>query len=643
MNIIAPTQVKTTPKPTAIGIIPENIPAELKKLKQWVNWRYELVKDKWTKTPINSRTLGYAKSNDPSTWVTYAAAITQYNEQSNLNGIGIVPCKADPYCFIDIDHCLDEKKKITKDVVKEIVDNMNSYTEMTPSGEGLRIIFKAKTKKGRKRHNLEIYSDKHYLTITGNHYCGPATIEDRQKEADDFIDIYFDDEEEATVIDHSQYQCQPITNRRLNDAYERAILRPYGEHFRALFCGNWAAYESQSSADLALVSYMAYELGPDEDAIDGWFRQSGLYREKWNRQDYRCNTIQKVLDNLTKWHAMKSNVDVGHQLPINRDKTMYSLQELWQLPEPTFVVNEHIPENSLSVVCGSPGSFKSFWALDLALCVATGLPFLDKYDVQQGKVLYMCGEGFFGYKGRTRAWSKEKNADQCPEDFIMRRGRVDLCCPKRTGVITVMEECLKSHINEPKLIVIDTKSRFFTGNENDGEDTGRFIEAVDIIKEKTGAAVLIVDHTPKYNPKIIRGHGGMGGAADVVFNLLREDKEPLVKISNTKMKDCEELADYCLRSQSVVVFPDHPVPKMRSSLILHTTDEKSYSKEDKERMRSVYLTFKNGDTIEKAYERWGGSQSIKTFRGVVDMLIERGSIAVLEPHAGTRPATYSRL
>ena len=304
-NIVSTSAIISTPKHIALPIIPENIPAELKTLIQWVCWRYEWVNNKWTKVPINPRTLGYAKSNDPATWSSFEAALTQFREQDNLDGIGIVPCEHDPYCYIDLDHCLDDDQRIITDAARDVVEMMNSRTEITPSGEGLRIIFKARTNRGRKFGNLEIYSQKHYLTITGQHLPGtPTTIEERQQQTDDFLETYFADDDEKAVVDHSNYVAQPLTNQRVRDAYERALMRPYGERFRELYKGNWKAfYTSQSRADLALVAYMAYEIGPDFDAIVEWFSKSGLNRDKWHRADYRKATINKALSTLTKWHV----------------------------------------------------------------------------------------------------------------------------------------------------------------------------------------------------------------------------------------------------------------------------------------------------------------------------------------------------
>lgn len=444
-------------------------------------------------------------------------------------------------------------------------------------------------------------------------------------------------------------------------------------------------YPSASECVAALVSKIKFWFGNDFAAADKVFRQSSLFAEHWigkwerlGQDEFTAAACEKTYTLPTGWRLrmyeakidglLKSKVKIDERsldtLAANEKieayesklkeievalndkvragvKTMYTIEDLLQLPDPTFLVDDHLPEGSFAVVCGSPGSYKSFWAVDLGLCIATGSPFMDCWETKQGQVLYMAGEGFAGFKGRSIAWCKSKNNGQYPKNFVFRPGRLDLCCPKRSGIITILEECLKNNINHPTLIVVDTKARFFTGNENDGEDTGRFVEAIDKIREATGAAVLIVDHTPKYIKTIARGHSALMGAADVIFNMVREEGKPLVEIHNTKMKDANELTSYTLRSHEILVAPEHPKLKLQFSLVLNHTSEQVVSQEDKDKMRSAYLSFKTGDTIDQAFQKWGEDKGSKpTFRRLVDKLLEREAIRYLEEGTGRKPSTY---
>jgi len=147
--------------------IPENIPDPLKILGQWVVWRAEERNGKMTKVPYDPKTGKKAKSNDPNTWGSFTAAWEAY-QKGGYTGIGFELSADDPFCGWDIDHCRDPKTGKIKDWGEYIIQKLNSYTEISPSGTGIRIICKASLPPGgRKKGNVEVYQDGRYLTITG--------------------------------------------------------------------------------------------------------------------------------------------------------------------------------------------------------------------------------------------------------------------------------------------------------------------------------------------------------------------------------------------------------------------------------------------------------------------------------------------
>jgi primase-polymerase (primpol)-like protein len=98
------------PRPQALTVQPEHIPVELRVLPQWVNWKYEYRKGKWTK-PLYQPNDGYAEdeyaeSDNPDTWGTFDAAIAAYLRGS-FDGIGFVVTGEDDFAGVDLDHCRD--------------------------------------------------------------------------------------------------------------------------------------------------------------------------------------------------------------------------------------------------------------------------------------------------------------------------------------------------------------------------------------------------------------------------------------------------------------------------------------------------------------------------------------------------------
>src|ERR1700728_746659 len=139
-----------------------NIPQELRARPQWICWKLEDIgASKPTKLPINARTGKLAAVDNPESWCDFATAV---KAAPNYSGIGFVFTEYDPYCFIDLDNTYGDKAKLNRQI--EIQKELNSYSEISPSGEGLHVIVKANVIAGRKRDFIEIYSNVRYATFT---------------------------------------------------------------------------------------------------------------------------------------------------------------------------------------------------------------------------------------------------------------------------------------------------------------------------------------------------------------------------------------------------------------------------------------------------------------------------------------------
>src|SRR5690349_20858568 len=90
--------------------------------------------------------------------------------------------------------------------------------------------------------------------------------------------------------------------------------------------------------------------------------------------------------------------------PVVPEFRIYSVDQLFELPEPEWLVDRMLTTNSLAVLFG-PGSAKSFAAVGIALSIATGHQWASK-PVKKGRVIYVVGEGVGGIKKRVAAWKK---------------------------------------------------------------------------------------------------------------------------------------------------------------------------------------------------------------------------------------------
>ncbi|MDA2911939.1 phage/plasmid primase, P4 family [Nitrospiraceae bacterium AH_259_D15_M11_P09] len=159
-----------------------HIPAALKAPPQWVCWGEKHRQGKPTKVPINPTTGKPAKVDDPSTWGTFEDALARY-ECAVLAGIGFVITAKDPFVGVDLDHCRNAGTGELEPTAAQIVRRLDSYTEVSPSGEGVHIWVRAHLPSSVKQNGIEMYGKRRYFTMTGRHLSGtPLTIEERSEE-----------------------------------------------------------------------------------------------------------------------------------------------------------------------------------------------------------------------------------------------------------------------------------------------------------------------------------------------------------------------------------------------------------------------------------------------------------------------------
>lgn len=291
----------------------DGIPDELKQLKQWVTWRLEKISlGSTTKRPYIAGLTPYpsnrASVNDPSTWRDFETAwINCLDIQNKMGGIGFIFCEDDSYCFIDLDKCVDKKTDVIESWALNIIEKLQSYTERSqsytdPEKEkyGIHIIVKAKLPEwsGNRKGNFEIYDSKRYACMTGNILEGySVTIEDRQEQVSQICSEIFKKPEPEQKPSQREPSTITLSDQEI---IEKTSKAKNASKFNRLIAGQWQGeYPSQSEADIALCCELAFWT-QDPDQIDRLFRQSGLYRDKWDRADYRNDTINKALENTTE-------------------------------------------------------------------------------------------------------------------------------------------------------------------------------------------------------------------------------------------------------------------------------------------------------------------------------------------------------
>jgi predicted P-loop ATPase len=285
-----------------MSVFEDTIPQRLRDKNQWVLWRYTTRNGKRTKEPINAKTGRRASSTDPQTWTSFRIAL-----QSKIKSDGLGYVFAGEETGIDLDHAYEKESasglgiKKLKPWAREILDQCQTYTEQSPSGMGLHLIVAGGVippdQPGRKRKHhdgaVEIYSRARFFTITGHPHLPtpPLPITDQSAYV---LELYKKlGGSTRNGANRKRNSTGGINDRGINDCLERALKDPV---FSSLWYGDINNYPSQSEADLALCNKIVQFFGHDPDVVDRLFRQSKLYREKWERADYRNWTINKAIN-----------------------------------------------------------------------------------------------------------------------------------------------------------------------------------------------------------------------------------------------------------------------------------------------------------------------------------------------------------
>ena len=160
-------------RPEYLKVHPEHIPDQLTTLPQWVTWRavWQDARGKWTKVP-HQPDGRKAKSTDPATWAEFGECLEAYQVRG-FDGIGFVFTEEAGIIGVDLDHCIDAGGNVAP-WAQQAVDTLNSYAEMSPSGDGLHVFVFGTfpgDMTGRRKGGVEVYAEGRYLTVTGHVLC----------------------------------------------------------------------------------------------------------------------------------------------------------------------------------------------------------------------------------------------------------------------------------------------------------------------------------------------------------------------------------------------------------------------------------------------------------------------------------------
>lgn len=295
----------------------KNLPEALRQNGRFCCWQYEDRNGRRTKIPYSPFDGSRAKSNEPASFGSYEQALDAWKSQA-YDGIGIGIFEG--VCAVDLDHCIDPDGNLSEQAEK-IVQMMHSYTEISPRGDGLHILFLADgfsydTEKYyimNRDAGLEVYvagATNKYVTVTGRRYGSESEFGDRTQELRELLDCYMTRPEKIMQKDKPAGNAINAENSLGKaEILQMAMNSRSGEAFTELWSGSIGMYPSHSEADMALCNHLAFWTGCDARMMDRMFRRSGLMRAKWDEKrhesTYGAITIQRAIASCKETYTPK--------------------------------------------------------------------------------------------------------------------------------------------------------------------------------------------------------------------------------------------------------------------------------------------------------------------------------------------------
>lgn len=296
----------------------ENIPQELRNLKQWGLFQLKWVKErnKNTKIPINPYNGKAGKSNDPSTWSDFDTALKALNKIERADGLAFYFTNG--YVGLDIDHIPDDladwhqgDSSVSNLINKFRLMTNETYMEVSQSGTGIHCIFKGKIPgKRRRKGNYEMYQQGRFFALTGNSIGIPkiATLSKEKMQAL-YNFLFGADKSVPNEIEEPEITALDLS---IPDIIKHAEESKIGTRFTMFMKGGWEQfYNSHSEADMAFANDLAFWTGRDFHKMDTIFRNSSLMRDKYDEKHgattYGTSLLNKAISETTNIYDPKQD------------------------------------------------------------------------------------------------------------------------------------------------------------------------------------------------------------------------------------------------------------------------------------------------------------------------------------------------
>jgi putative DNA primase/helicase len=545
-----------------------SVPDLLKEMPNWVSWK--LTED-GDKPLFVAGTNRHASSTDSSTWTDFITAMTK-STINRVEGLGFViggTAVEKHIVGVDIDGCLNPETDAIAPWADKIVDLLDSYTERTPSGLGLRVWTIGDWPFKEHKFNLslsagygdkvgvEVYNIGRYFTVTGNKWFN-EDVPVEKRNLSPLYNLCREVQGQFSRKTKSQTELMAEPTRSESVKVEQpgsVITNKYELLMRGTVTGdkpliirdgfgNSVTYGDRSAADLALCTLSALKHGNNPDAIWNDYENSSLFRPKWEEreEDFRKLTIANAIstaERITRDSSTKTEI-LNTQPQTN---AVPNSARLWDRATPfsdiedtplEFIIPGLITKGESTMMTGDFGSFKSYMTYFIADAITEGGMFVRR-TAQKHPVLVLDRENSKSTISLRRYLvgnlRDKKNAKLL--------GRFTNPQAPEINSAELLELCQTIH----PFIIIDSMQDFHPGKkENDTDDMTAFSLELNELIDAGAAGVLIIHHVPKAG----KGKGGKyrgataipGGVGGALF--VEKVGRTGVRIEGFKTRDGED-------------------------------------------------------------------------------------------------------
>lgn len=291
---------------------------------------------------------------------------------------------------------------------------------------------------------------------------------------------------------------------------------------------NALASSVPSAANIRRYAEIVHEKWAERLLIAAAGEQMGM---AWNSQLSLDDRIERMASVIAKVEQQRKNP--GTRIPLMR---LPALREA--AAGITWVIKHVLPAESIGILFGGSGTFKSFIAIDCALHVAHGLPWMGR-RTNRGSVLYIAAEGGAGLWNRIDAWHRARGMEWKDAELAVVPIPVDLAVDAWRVVDAAQAQGIT-----PAMVVVDTLSQTYSGDENSANEMAAYLRELGLrFRSLWNCAVMVIHHTGHNATERPRGSSAIRANVDYMFGVFRDEKEMLATVNCAKQKDGEMFRD----------------------------------------------------------------------------------------------------